>query len=97
MGKPLVVPGVPGMYVAWGSPAIAVPPTREPGDPPAGNEILGVDCISYLGSGGDVGATGVWDSRQSINWAPVRQLPQQGRGPQSHPDRTGRLSRSPSF
>ncbi len=70
-GKPLIVPGVPGLYVAWSTAGNAIPPTREPGDPLApGNEMVGVDCISYLGSGGDVGATGVWDARSAINWSP---------------------------
>ncbi len=47
---------VPGAYVAWTSPDKAVPPTRLPSDPLApGNQILGFDCGTYLGSGGDVG------------------------------------------
>ncbi|MGE5603937.1 MAG: hypothetical protein ACM30E_12880, partial [Nitrososphaerales archaeon] len=71
IGKPLVVPAIPGLYLASGSASNAIPPTREPGDPLApGNEILGIDCGAYLGSGGDAGATGVWDERNAINWSP---------------------------
>jgi hypothetical protein len=69
--KSLTVPGIPGLYLAWGSPVNAVPPTREPDDPLApGNELVGIDCFAYLGSGGDVGITGVWDRRAAINWGP---------------------------
>jgi YVTN family beta-propeller protein len=70
--KPLVVPGIPGLYLAWSTASLAVPPTRTPGDPLApGNHILGVDCLSYLGSGGDMGIAGVWDRRSSFDWRPI--------------------------
>lgn len=62
--------GIPGLYLAWGSPQNAIPPTRQPGDPAGvGNQLMGLDCISYLGSGGDVGAQAVWDNRAAINWS----------------------------
>ena len=77
-GKPLLVEGAPGLYVAWGQPGDAVPPTRVPGDPAGtGTQVLGFDCLTYLGSGGDVGAKGLWDNRQSINWAPFDNCLQQ--------------------
>ena len=70
--KPLAGPGIPGLYLAWGSAANGVPPTREPGDPAGpGNEVFGLDCLTYLGSGGDVGVNGVWERQQTINWSSV--------------------------
>lgn len=68
--KPLSVPAVPGLYVAWGSAGLAVPPAREPGDAAgSGSQLLGFDCLTYLGSGGDVGAKGVWERQRSIDWS----------------------------
>jgi len=66
---------IPGAYVAWGMASNAIPPTRAPSDPLApGNEILGVDCLTYLGTGGDVGLTSVtWENAGAINWAPYDQ------------------------
>lgn len=66
-------PGIvfPGAYVAWAAATNAVPPTRAADDPAgAGNQMLGFDCLTYLGSGGDVGISGTWDSRSRINWDP---------------------------
>jgi hypothetical protein len=61
---------VPGEYVAWGVPTVAVPPTRRPDDPLyPGNHILGLDCLTYLGSGGGV-SNAVWDDYDQINWQP---------------------------
>jgi YVTN family beta-propeller protein len=31
--------------------------------------VLGFDCLAYLGSGGDVGAKGVWERQRSIDWS----------------------------
>ncbi len=60
---------IAGAYLAWGVAQNAVPPTRAPDDPLApGNQILGIDCLTYLGSGGDVGISGVWDNQNAINW-----------------------------
>jgi YVTN family beta-propeller protein len=60
---------IAGAYLAWGVAQNAVPPTRAPSDPLApGNQILGIDCLTYLGSGGDVGITGVWENQNAINW-----------------------------
>jgi hypothetical protein len=62
---------VPGAYVAWAGPNGAIPPTREPADPLApGNQVLGFDCLSYLGSGSDEGIAAVWDNPNAINWRP---------------------------
>ena len=37
-----------------------------------GNQILGVDCISYLGSGGDIGIIdGVWENPTAIDWRAI--------------------------
>ncbi len=75
MSEPLARPAsqrrddLAGAYVAWSVAQNAVPPTRAASDPLApGNEILGIDCLTYLGSGGDVGVSGVWDNRNAINW-----------------------------
>lgn len=60
---------IAGAYLAWGVAQNAVPPTRAPSDPLApGNQILGIDCLTYLGSGGDVGISGVWENQNAINW-----------------------------
>jgi hypothetical protein len=60
---------VAGAYMSWATNAQAIPPTRLPDDPLGpGNQILGVDCLTYLGSGGDVGAGTVWDNEKAINW-----------------------------
>ncbi len=60
---------IAGAYLAWGVAQNAVPPTRVPSDPLApGNQILGIDCLTYLGSGGDVGISGVWENQNAINW-----------------------------
>ena len=62
---------VSGAYVAWSVPDKAIPPTREPLDPLApGNQVLGLDCLTYLGSGSDQGIVGTWDNPNAINWGP---------------------------
>ncbi|MCX6786850.1 MAG: hypothetical protein NTU85_03515 [Candidatus Kaiserbacteria bacterium] len=61
---------VRGFYASSGLPPQQVPPTRVPGDPIGGNQVLGADCLSYLGSGGDVGVVnGVWENYAAYDWS----------------------------
>ena len=61
---------IPGVYIAWASSQVSKPPTRSPSDPLApGNQMVGVDCLTYLGRGSGA-TTATWDAPDSINWKP---------------------------
>jgi hypothetical protein len=60
-----------GVYLAWASAESARPPTRASDDPLApGNQMVGVDCLSYLSIGAGAGIA-MWDDPDRINWQPI--------------------------
>ena len=61
---------IPGVYIAWASSQTSKPPTRSPSDPlTPGNQMVGVDCLTYLGRGSGA-TTATWDDPNNINWKP---------------------------
>lgn len=74
--------GIPGAYVAWALPSEAMPIPRASPDPLApGNQVLGVDCLTYLGSDPRRPvANSTLGENGTINWQPFDSCLEQAAG-----------------